>query len=344
MSKLAVKYDNKMNTIPLRKFTVSELNIFYTICANIKEKGTNKVVYDFDKFRELANYQFTGNARFIEDLESTYDKLLDLKIKLENDKKLIMFNLFNYFEVDKENQTVEIAVNEHFEFILNDLGIEGRGKFTTFPLIEYTDINSTYTKAIYTHLKQWRRRGKWEVSIDDFKELLSIPNSYKMSDIDKQILTPAIRDLKALFQGLKVFKLDKNNRLSGKGRPVRKIRFTFKQQDDNRATISKDKRIYGKHDNVYLTDKEMNTIVYEWRVKYIIDEISEWKLKNPSDFENRDFALIEKFKLNKEKANFDKGNPFPGKSLDEIYGQYQEEERIDINGNLFNQLLMDIED
>ena len=165
-----------------------------------------------------------------------------------------------------------------------------------------------------------------------------------MGNIDQRILIPAIEDLSSHFEELKVFKLDNKKRLSGKGRPVKTIRFTFKKQNDNKAQVDSNKRIYGKHGNVYLTDKEINTIVYEWRVKYIIDEISEWKLKNPSDFENRDFALIEKFKLNKEKANFDKGNPFPGKSLDEIYGQYQEEERIDINGNLFNQLLMDIED
>lgn len=301
MSKLAVKYNNNLNQMPLRNFSVSELNIFFTICANIKEKGTNKVTYEFDKLKELSNYQFTGNERFITDLESTYDKLLGLKTKLENESKLIMFNLFNYFEIDKDNHTVEIAVNEHFEYILNDLNI---GNFTRFPLVEYTDINSTYTKALYTHLKQWKSQGKWELSIEDFREVLQVPKSYRMSDIDRQILNPAMKDLSPYFVGLKVFKLDRKGKLSGKGRPVKKIRFTFQQQDDSIQKISSDKRIYGKHNNVFLTDKEVNIVAKEMRSKYLIDEVSEWKLNNPSEHNNKDFELIKTFKVNQNKKEF----------------------------------------
>lgn len=298
MSKLAVKYNNNLNEMPLRNFSVSELNLFFTICANVKEKGTNKVTYSFDKLRELSNYQFTGNDRFVKDLESTYDKLLELKIKLENDSKLIMFNLFNYFEVDKDNHVVEIAVNEHFEYILNDLNI---GNFTRFPLVEYTGINSTYTKALYTHLKQWKSVGKWEISIEDFRELLQVPKSYRISNIDQVILNPSIKELTPFFKGLKVFKLDRNGKLSGRGRPVKTIRFTFQQQDDSKPSISSDKRVYGKHNNVFLTDKEVNYIVKEMSSKYIIEEVSEWKLNNPSDHNNKDFDLIKTFTRNKEK-------------------------------------------
>ena len=301
MSKLAVKYNNNLNEMPLRNFSVSELNIFFTICANIKEKGTNKVIYDFDKLKELSNYQFTGNERFITDLENTYKKLLRLNVKLENESKLIMFNLFNYFEVDKDNHTVEIAVNEHFEYILNDLNI---GNFTRFPLVEYTNINSTYTKALYTHLKQWKSLGKWELSIENFKELLQIPKSYRMTNIDQQILNPAMKELKPFFKGLKVFKLDKNGKISGRGRPVKTIRFTFQRQDDSIQKISSDKRIYGKHNNVFLTDTEVNIVAKEMRCKYLIDEVSEWKLNNPSEHNNKDFELIKTFKVNQNKKEF----------------------------------------
>ncbi|NLZ74135.1 MAG: replication initiation protein, partial [Bacteroidales bacterium] len=308
----------------------------------VKEKGTELVVYDFESLKRLSKYEQTSNEVFVKDLESTYDKLIKTSMKLTDGNVIEVFNLFQRYKIDKNTKTIEIAVSDYFKYILNDLNINGN--FTRYLLKEYTQIKSTYSKAIFQRLKQWKSTGIWEVSIEDFRTLLSIPDSYKMGNIDQRILIPAIEDLSSHFEELKVFKLDNKKRLSGKGRPVKTIRFTFKKQNDNKAQVDSNKRIYGKHGNVYLTDKEINTIVYEWRVKYIIDEISEWKLKNPSDFENRDFALIEKFKLNKEKANFDKGNPFPGKSLDEIYGQYQEEERIDINGNLFNQLLMDIED
>ena len=60
MSKMAVKYSNDLIAIPLRNFTFSELNIFLTICANIKGKDCDLVTYDFDKLREFARYESTS--------------------------------------------------------------------------------------------------------------------------------------------------------------------------------------------------------------------------------------------------------------------------------------------
>ena len=298
MSKLAVKYNNELNTIPLRNFSVSELNIFLTICASIKEKGCDTVTYDFDKIRELAKYESTSLDRFVSDLKSAYSKLLATSYTLDDGDVIESFTLFNHYKIIRSEQTVEIAVNKNFKYILNDLNL---GNFTRFELKEYTEINSTYSKALYMRLKQWKGTGKWEVSVEEFRRLLAVPDSYRMSNIDQVIIKPALKDLSPFFKGLKVFKLDRKGKLSGKGRPVKTIRFTFQQQNDNAAQVSSDKRVYGKHNNVYLTDKEIHTIVYDWHMKYLIDEVSEWKLKNSSEYENRDFDLIAKFKTNKEK-------------------------------------------
>ena len=301
MSKLAVKYNNELNSIPLRNFTVSELNIFLTLCASLKEKGTDLVIYDFDKIKELAKYESTSLERFVMDLKSTYSKLLATSYTLDDGDVIESFTLFNWFKIVRSEQTVEIEVNPNFKHILNDLNL---GNFTRFELKEYTSINSTYSKALYMRLKQWKSTGKWEVSLDEFKRVMAIPESYKMGNIDQKILNPAMKDLAPYFVGLKVFKLDRKGKLSGKGRPVKKIRFTFQKQDDSVAQINGDKRIYGKHNNVHLSDKEIHTIIYDWRVKYLIDEVSEWKLNNPSDYENRDFVLIKKFKDKKENNNY----------------------------------------
>lgn len=305
MSKLAVKYNNELNSIPLRNFTVSELNIFLSICASIKEKGCDRVNYDFDKIRELANYESTSIERFVSDLKSTYSKLLATSYTLDDGDVIESFTLFNHYKIIRSEQTVDIEVNPNFKYILNDLNL---GNFTRFELKEYTSINSTYSKALYMRLKQWKSKGKWEVSLDEFKRVLAIPESYKMGNIDQQILNPAMKDLAPYFDKLKIVKLDKRKKLSGRGRPVKFIRFTFKPQDDKKEWIenknSSDKIAYGKHENVYLSDKEMDTIVYDWHMKYLIDEVSEWKLKNPSDYENRDFDLIKKFKENKENNNY----------------------------------------
>ncbi len=298
MSKLAVKYNNDLNAIPLRNFTVSELNIFLTICANIKEKDCNLVTYNFDKLRELAKYESTSLDRFVSDLKSTYSKLLSTSYTLENERYIKSFTLFNMYEIDKEKQTVAIQVNENFKYILNDLNL---GNFTRFELKEYTDINSTYSKALYMRLKQWKSTGKWEVSLDEFRRVMSIPDSYKMGNVDQQILNPGLLDLTPYFVGLKIEKLDRNNKKSGKGRPVKKLVFTFQQQDDSIKKIQPDKYALGKYENVYLTEAEHKKIKLEMKKYYLIEEVSEWKNKKKSDSNNNDFALIMAFDKNKRK-------------------------------------------
>ncbi|WP_241426526.1 replication initiation protein [Macrococcus armenti] len=73
-------------------------------------------------------------------------------------------------------------------------------------------------------LKQFRNTGLYKVSLDDFKELLDIPSSYQMSDIDKRVLKPIQRDLADSFQNLEVKKIKK-------GRKVVALEFTFDKEN-----------------------------------------------------------------------------------------------------------------
>lgn len=305
MSKLAVKYHNDLNTIPLRNFSASELDIFLSICASIKEQGCDIVTYDFDKIRHLAKYESRSLERFVSDLKSTYSKLLATSYTIDDGDKIDSFTLFNRFTIIRSEQTVEIQVNETFKYILNDLNL---GNFTRFELQEYTSINSTYSKALYMRLKQWKTVGKWEVPIDEFKRVMAIPDSYKMGDIDKRILNPALKDLSSYFDKLKIKKLDRNKRASGRGRPVKFIQFTFTPQDDKKDWLEAktknpkpNEAVYGMYENVYLTENEANTIVFEWNMKYLIEELSEWKHKTNPKTSKSDFQLIKDFKAKKQK-------------------------------------------
>lgn len=338
MSKLAVKYNNDLNAIPLRNFSVSELNIFLTICANIKDKDCTHVTYTFDKLRELARYESTSIDRFITDLKSTYSKLLATSYTLENERYIKSFTLFNMYEIDKEKHTIDIQVNENFKYILNDLDL---GNFTRFELKEYTDINSTYSKALYMRLKQWKSTGKWEIGIEDFRRVLAVPETYKMGNIDQKILNPAMLDLTPFFIGLKLSKLDKNNKKSGKGRPVKKIVFTFQQQDDSIYKTQANKYALGKYENVYLTEDEHKKIKMEMRKYYLVEEVSEWKHKKKSQSNNNDFALIMAFDKNKEKtisaSQHEKNKSNAKQSLSDLYHDFDEEELIFITREVFIQ-------
>ncbi len=225
MSKELVVYKDELNTVPLRKFNSKEMDLFFSICSKMRNRDLNTITFDFEDLRELSNYKMTATDHFTSDLEGIYSKLIQLDFRFETEKKIIKFVLFTQYEIDKEEQTISISVNERFKHILNNIS----GDFTKFELIEFTSLNSSYSKTAYRFLKQFRSTGYYIVKIDEFKRLFDVPESYQMNDITKNILNRIEDELPQYFKNLKVTKL------RGKGKRKRfidYIEFKFEPQDD----------------------------------------------------------------------------------------------------------------
>lgn len=195
MANIKVRYKNELNLVPMRNFDSVEMNLFFSICAKMKDKGLSKVQFTFEDLRELSAYKPTSIKRFSDDLEAVYNKMLQLTYRTEEAGIREKFVLFTGYRIDENNQTVDISVNPELAYIINELSSE----FTKFELQEFTGIRSSYAKTMYRLLKQYRSTGFYKVKIEDFREILSIPNSYQMSDIDKQVLKPIKNELSEFF-------------------------------------------------------------------------------------------------------------------------------------------------
>lgn len=192
MAKEIVKYNNKMNQIPLKNFEKTDLDLFYTICAKIRDKNTCIMEFTFDELKESINYKITDTKRFIADLDRMNDKLLGIKHKFEDEDTLERFNLFSTFVIHKRKHTLEVAVNSKYAYMLNELAKE----FTSFELHEYVSLNGIYSKALYRLLKQWKTKGITKLyGVEELKELLATPN-YSPKDIMKEVINPAVEDIK----------------------------------------------------------------------------------------------------------------------------------------------------
>ena len=99
--------------------------------------------------------------------------------------------------------------------------------FTRFELAEFVSLKSSYSKGLYRLLKQFRTTGYYEVPIEDFRRLLDVPKSYRMSDINKTILTPALTELSDIFPELQCEKI-KRAVAGSRGVSVVKLIFSFK--------------------------------------------------------------------------------------------------------------------
>lgn len=218
-----VKYHNNLSELPLRRFTAAELDLLMTLCSRCKYHNTDLLTFDFDYLRGLANYKAKDEKQFIKDLCNTNKKLLELNMKLEDETKIVQFVLFTRFLIDKEQRTLEVRVNEEFKYILNELS----SNFTRFELAEFVSLKSSYAKACYRQLKRYRDTGFWTVSVERFRELMDIPESYSYSDINKRVLAPIEEELSKVFKN---FVIDKEYG-SGRGKPLKAYKFFFDEDE-----------------------------------------------------------------------------------------------------------------
>ena len=229
-----VKYQNKLNGLPLRTFEDSEMNILFSIIAQVRDKDLKEVTFTFDELREQCKYRPKSNITtqdFVNALEKTSDKLDKLSYKEITNGGLDIkkMTLFPTFDILGTQEKLVVGVHPEFKDIFNKLALG----YTSFDLIEFISIQSIYAKTIYRMLKQFRTQGWWQVSIEDFRSLLSIPDSYKSGNIDQQILKPILTQLggsgeNAIFKNLKVEKIKKAGR--GRGGVLTGYKFTFDKE------------------------------------------------------------------------------------------------------------------
>lgn len=214
MGKL-IKYHSDINKIPLRNFSEKEINLFFSLLFKAKEKGTNRIKIRFIDLRNLSNGD-THSDRFLKSLENLNFKLLNLSQKITlPDGKIVMFNLFNEFVIDPVNKELEIQINERFYYMLNDFLT-----YTQFELEQFVSLRSSYSKNIFRLLKQFESTKFLSIYIDEFKRVLCVPESYKMGEVDRRVIKPAISELSPLFPDLKLEKI-KN------GRKIKSLKFTW---------------------------------------------------------------------------------------------------------------------
>ena len=204
--------------IPMRKFNAVEMDLFFAICTKMKNMQLDTIRFNFEDLKTLSNYSHRSLTRFVDDLEHVYDKMLHLTYCERSGLSFKKFVLFTGYEVNAEEQFVEISINPKLEHILNNLSHE----FTKFEFEEFTHLHSSYSKTLFRLLKQFRLTGYFKIHIDDFRERFDIPNTYKMNDITKRVLSPALQELKGIFNDLTIKKVK-----ARKGNKIEHLVFQF---------------------------------------------------------------------------------------------------------------------
>jgi plasmid replication initiation protein len=233
------------------------MNLFFSIVSRMRDKGDETVRFSFDQLKELSAYKPTANNRFIDDIESTYQKILGLRFGRRSKDGLHreFFVMFTEFEINghADDPYVDIKIYPKAIKLLNELE-----SWVRYALSEFRDLKSSYAKTMFRLLKQFRTTGYAYFSVADFNELLDVPKSYKSSNINQSVLKPIKEELTPLFRGLTVRK----KYGKGRGKPVIGYSFTWKSEKKNANDFSQGQfqderqKLFNIQHNGELTEQE----------------------------------------------------------------------------------------
>lgn len=221
MDELTIRYKNELNTIPLRKFTEKEIDLFFLLCKKVQRNQTEYLRFYFYELKEMSAAYDQDIERFIKDLESIQKKLLKLSYREETDNEIRHFSLFQGFIISKKFKYVELSLGADVKYVLMKLTNE----FTPSELRELVELSSNYSKIIYRLLLKSKDDRHCILKMEDFKLLLDIPDSYRMSDITRQILKPTEKELSSIFGTFKINKIK-----AKKGNKIDFIEFLFTEK------------------------------------------------------------------------------------------------------------------
>ena len=203
-----VKYNNDLNKLNMSTLKDKELELFYAICLELKEKGTDIITIDITEFRKEFNIPQVNKKRFNEYLENVQDKFLSLKYTLKTEKRIKKGTFFYDFDADLITNKMVIRVNPEYAYILNGI-VE---YYTQFSFKEFQSLKSKYSRILMPKLAQWNSIKKLELEKENLFEILGVPQSYikDISNFNKKVIKPLKEDLPKVFYNLKIKSIKKS--------------------------------------------------------------------------------------------------------------------------------------
>ena len=281
-----VKFHNDLNSIKFSSFRAVEYDLFFAILYKLKDKQEEEIILTFEELKKLSEYKKTQNKYFIDSLIEINQNLLSIKLNFKNytEGLYIGATFFTYYEINEQEKTLSISVNRKLTYLINDL----TKNFTQLELKKMSQMSSKYSKIIFRFLKQYdntkNNTNFWEIEINEFKELLNIPSSYLMANIDTRILKPALSELSPLFYNLKLIK-------KKRGRKIDRLRFEW-----NTETVEMKKKNENEQKKSEVESKRKyriveNTSKVEEKEKSLSEQIKE-ELEAEQEALNRSTTLL----------------------------------------------------
>jgi len=254
-------YSNDMNNIPvLKDLNKSEIKIFIAACylyqqmywkeyQRIKDgnagEGPDTLLdielpaaeFTFKQLQKLINYRCKDDDRFGDIVRDMREKLQSFAYERvyesststkKDDVRMILFPTIRVYETKK---LVRFGGNPDFIRILFGF----TKNYTEIEIRQVLSLKHIYSIHCYRMLKQWRSTGCWMISMEKFKQIMGLGDSYKQSQMDQRVFGPVLKDLSPFFENLKMEKISDETK---PGTPIKTLVFTFTPENKDEPSFS----------------------------------------------------------------------------------------------------------
>lgn len=204
------------------KYSLAELRFILSVASMIKADDTEFVTYQLGAkdFAEMIDSKHKDEYRRIKDLGI---ELMSKPIILENQKES-EFSISSWFKkFSYKKGTIYCSFHDDLKPYLLQL----RGHFTKVSLENFLKMKSRYAMLLYWVAKSWETRGYFEMSVEDFKDLLGVKTKAydRYNNLKNKVIDVAVNEINRLTTMKIEFEEIKE------GRKVEKLRFKILRGD-----------------------------------------------------------------------------------------------------------------
>lgn len=207
---------NNFGISGLRNYGVHEMNLLLLISFNCRATETPITILTFDELDQHAKIK-----DFSQFDSSYFEKLIQMTWIDRTTTSRYCYPLINKIEVNLKKKNVHFFINP---LLLNDV-IEISDDFSSTDIEFFLSIKSSYAKVAYILTKKMDNSKNYTISMQEFKNLLSIPIKYKMSDIDKKVFSPISDHLSLYYHSVQIEKINER-----RGNIIGSLKFNFRRE------------------------------------------------------------------------------------------------------------------
>lgn len=224
-----VKISNDLNMARYSLSTV-ETNIIFKMITEIKmeDEDFKEYIFKVTDLNDKLGVKLNRNS-----LKNIAESIMSkpLKIKKE-DNGFLVINWISSFEYVGKNGEIILS----FDPKLKPYLLEMKEKFLTFDAGNLFKLSSSYSKRIYTMLKQNQFKGKHFFNVEELQDILIVPKSLiKWDNFKRRIIDPAVKSINEDTDLIIDYEITEKS-----GKKVIGIEFTIKQKEKENVDNFKD--------------------------------------------------------------------------------------------------------